>query len=102
MEDHVPSEICWQKGKMAVTIPNFHFRMHKDMDMFKHLIDESEKSLEYSYFNFNKLRVLLFLVEKRGKGGQICIGPRLFVYAIQILQLQKWQKEGKIDIGIKC
>jgi asparagine synthase (glutamine-hydrolysing) len=102
IEDLVPDELCWRTQSISNTIPNHQYRIEKDMKIFRALILECREILGYHYFDYDKLFEMAELVEKRGRGKRICFGPRLFIYAIQILILQKWQREGKIDIGIKC
>ena len=102
LEDYLPQEISWRCNKVGQTIPNLYYRIQKDIKSFRELIYECRDKLDYHYFDYNKLEKMSFQIEKRGKEKRICFGPRIFTFSMQILILQKWQREGKIDIGIKC
>jgi asparagine synthase (glutamine-hydrolysing) len=102
MKEQLPKQVCFRKDKSGFTIPNLFYRIDQDIPYFKELIDECQETLTYHYFDYNKLRKMAQKVEKMMNGSRSCYGARLFIYSMQILLLQKWQHENKIDIGIKC
>jgi len=102
MEEYLPKEIQWRRDKVGITIPNLQYRIQKDIGLIKQMINEEINPNSFTYFDKKKMLKMARSIERRGKGRKICFGPRILIYAIQILILQKWQREGKIDIGIKC
>lgn len=102
IQGYLPQEICWRNDKFGVTIPNLPYRLFKDIGAFRELIMECRDNLGYHYFDYEKLMKISYQLENRDKDKKLCFGPGTFLYAIKILNLQKLQREGKIDIGIKC
>jgi hypothetical protein len=57
---------------------------------------------KFHYVDYAKLNWMVNQLNEKKDGKQIAFGIRAFFCAISVLILQKWQREGKIDIGIKC
>jgi asparagine synthase (glutamine-hydrolysing) len=102
MEDLLPKEICWQKRKEGPVIPYVPDLFQPDEEKFRKLIDESRSQNKYHYIDYEKLNRGLNQLINRNKKTRFHGNLRIFRNSIGILILQKWQREGKIDIGIKC
>lgn len=102
MKGIVPEQIRNRTDKSGTTIPNAHFRLWKDESAFRRIIEDSKAKNTYHYVDYKKLEIILDQLLKRKEGQITGIGPRAFFSAISILLLQKQQREGKTDIGIKC
>ena len=102
MEDLLPKELCWQKRKEGPVVPYGPYLIQLDEEKFRKLIDESRSQNKYHYIDYEKLNRVLDQIIKRNQNAKFLGNPRIFRNSIGILFLQKWQREGKIDIGIKC
>jgi len=102
IESSLPSEICWRNDKMSSTIPNIQYRYKQDIDKFKSLIEEGRFNNKFHYVDYDKMIWMMDQLLLRDSGNRIDFAPNAFFNHSKILILQKWQREGKIDIGIKC
>jgi asparagine synthetase B (glutamine-hydrolysing) len=102
MEGILPELILGRHIKSGNTVPNFQYRFQKDQSGFLNLIDESRQNNAFHFVDYQKLINLSNLIMEKDIKRNRGIGGRAFINAISILLLQKWQREGKIDIGIKC
>lgn len=101
MEGIVSDKVRLRQDKSGVTIPNIYSRIIKDKEVFVDLILEGQK---YNKFHFVDYEKLIWAINQLGDGtrkGQK-FRPRAFLSSISVLILQKWQREGTINIGIKC
>jgi len=74
----------------------------KDAKYFQSLIEESKSKNRYHYLNYSELeKILNYLIKNRPKRKRKYT-PSIFLNYMKILLFQKWQREGKIDIGIRC
>lgn len=101
MEGILPEEIRLREDKTGATIPNVMYRIVKDERIFRELIEEGRKCNSFHYVDYNKLHWMLDQFKQKEKREKMNFGPRAFLSPISVLILQKWQREGKIDIGIK-
>ena len=102
MEGILPEEIRLREDKTGATIPNVMYRIVKDEGIFRDLIEEGRKKNRFHYVNYDKLHWMLDQFKHKEKREKMNFGPRAFLSPMSVLILQKWQREGKIDIGIKC
>jgi len=98
----LPEKIRMRSDKGGNTIPNVFARVLKDEQRFRELIEESRIKNKYHYADYRKLDRMLDGFGKMGGSKRQSFGLREFQSAMSVLILQKWQREGKIDIGIKC
>ena len=98
----LPDRIRNRVDKIATTVPNALYRILKDEKEIKELIAYGRENFKFHYVDYDKMEWLLKQIELLKRGTKIDIGIRFFLNAISVLILQKWQREGKIDIGIKC
>lgn len=102
MKGILPEEIRLREDKAGATIPNVMNRIIKDEKIFRELIEEGKKSNRFHYVDYDKLHWMLDQFKHEEKRRKMNFGPRAFLSPMSVLILQKWQREGKIDIGIKC
>jgi len=102
MEDILPSEICWRDDKSFATIPNVQVRFKIDIEAFNEIIQESSKKNKYHYVDYPKMHEMIGKIQSRDNKHNLKYQPNLFFNHMKVIVLQKWQREGKIDIGIKC
>lgn len=102
MEDLVPRDICWQRRKEGPVIPYGLYLIQQDEIKFRKLINESRSQNNYHYIDYEKLNRILNQIMNRNKRAKFFGNLMIFRNSISVLILQKWQREGKIDIGIKC
>lgn len=102
LENYLPEEICWRNEKSKSPIPSVQERFMKDVEKITELINESEKVNNYHYIDYHDLKLMIQKVISRNQGKNLNFAPIILFNHLQILILQKWQREGKIDIGIKC
>ncbi|HDR68229.1 MAG TPA: hypothetical protein ENN61_04180 [Bacteroidaceae bacterium] len=102
MEGILPEEICWRKDKTGTTMPNLPYRLTKDAKEFRRIIEEGRENNAFHFIDYKKLDHNLDLLLNRHSGKKAGFGNRSFFSAIAVLILQQWQREGRIDIGIKC
>lgn len=102
IERILPKKIAWRHDKTGATIPNIRYRVKVDENGIRDLILESRKMNNIHYVNYDKVIWMLdqILLMKTGKNSGFVLAP--FFGYIKLLIIQKWQREGKIDIGIKC
>lgn len=102
MKDILPEKIRMRTDKGGNTIPNVFARVLKDEKTFRETIEEGRLKNQYHYVDYAKLHKMLdsFKKMRELKGQEY--GLRAFQSPMSVLILQKWQREGKIDIGIKC
>ncbi len=101
MEGIVSDKIRLRQNKSGATIPNIFNRINKDKEAFIEVITEGRKNNKFHYVDYDILLEMIDFLEGDMKGKQK-FRPRAFLSAISVLVLQKWQREGSIDIGIKC
>lgn len=102
MEGILPEEIRLREDKTGATIPNVMYRIMKDERIFRELIEEGRKNNRFHYVDYNKLHWMLDQFKHEEKRKKMNFAPRAFLSPMSVLILQKWQREGRIDIGIKC
>jgi len=102
LQGRVPDDIRLRDSKFGVTIPNIQYRLHIDIDQYKKLIEEGRQNNRFHYLDYDKLKSLLETLSRTTDLSKVPFGQRIFFSSFSILILQKWQREGKIDIGIKC
>ncbi|MFH0757924.1 MAG: asparagine synthase-related protein [Bacteroidota bacterium] len=97
----VPEEITWRNDKSGTTIPNFQHRFKVDIEIYKGIILDAEVNNSFHYVDYKKLLRLLEQILLRDYRSNTNATPNMFFNHLKILILQKWQREGIIDIGIK-
>ena len=102
MEEILPEKIRMRSDKGGNTIPNVFARVLKDEEIFRKIIEEGRLKNHYHYVDYNKIDDMLDSFKKKGELKQRDYGLREFQSSMSVLILQNWQREGKIDIGIKC
>jgi asparagine synthase (glutamine-hydrolysing) len=102
MKGILPEEIRNRKDKGGNTIPNVFIRVLKDEGLFRELIEEGRQNNQFHYVDYNKLHDMLDSFKAKGRSNKQQYSLRAFQSPISVLLLQKQQREGKIDIGIKC
>lgn len=102
MEGILPDKIRMRTDKGGNTIPNVVARVLQDDKIYREIIDESLLMNQYHYVDYDKLHKMLDSFIKIGEVKQRYYHLPEFQSAMSVLILQKWQREGKIDIGIKC
>jgi len=101
MEGVLPEKIRMRTDKGGNTIPYVFDRVVKDEKIFREIIDEGRLKNQYHYVDYDKLNAMLDSFKKMGELKQQDYSLRSFQSPMSVLILQKWQREGKIDIGIK-
>lgn len=101
MEGIIQDEIRLRNDKAEAAIPNILYRTVKDEALFRRIIQEGRIKNRFHYVDYEKLYWMLDQFKYRDK-KKINFGLRAFLSPISILILQKWQREGRINIGIKC
>ncbi|MBN1181840.1 MAG: hypothetical protein JXB49_06105 [Bacteroidales bacterium] len=102
MKGILPEEIRLREDKTGATIPNVMYRIVKDEEIFRELIEEGRKYNNFHYVDYDKLHRMLDQFKPEEKRRKMNFAPRAFLSPMSVLILQKWQREGKINIGIKC
>lgn len=102
MKEILPENIRMRADKGGNTIPYAFDRVLKDEGVFRDIIGEGRLRNHYHYVDYNKLDQMLDSFKNMGALKQRDYGLREFQSAMSVLILQKWQREGKIDIGIRC
>ena len=102
MVEILPEKIRMRTDKGGNTIPNVFARVLKDEEIFREIIEEGRLNNQYHYVDYDKLHDMLDSYKKMGGLKQQDYGLREFQSPISVLILQQRQREGKIDIGIKC
>ncbi len=102
MKGTVHEEVRLRTDKTYATIPNAFNRLVQDEFKYRNIINEGEKNNRFHYADYNKLHRMLDGFNDKKKIKKVEIGITSFLSTISVLILQKWQREGKIDIGIKC
>lgn len=103
MKGFLPEKIRMRRDKGGNTIPNVFARTLKDEEIFREIIEEGRLKNQYHYVDYDKLHEMLDSFKNMGGlKRRKDYGLRAFQSPMSVLILQKWQREGKIDIGIKC
>jgi len=102
MKEILPDKIRVRANKGGNTIPNVFVRVLKDEKKFRELIEEGRLKNRFHYVNYDKLHEMLDSFKQIGGLETKDYGLKSFQSPVSVLILQKWQREGKIDIGIKC
>lgn len=102
LNEFLPDEICWRQKEVFFAIPSVYYRVIKDEQSILEIIDDAIQNNKFHYIDCNKLKGLF--IRHRSIGSSFIKGfsNRNLLSAISVLLLQKLQREGKIDIGIKC
>ena len=100
MEEILPEKIRMRSDKGGNTIPNVFARVLKDEEIFRKIIREARLKNHYHYVDYDVLDDMLDSFKKMGELKQGDYGLREFQSSMSVLILQKWQREGKIEIGI--
>lgn len=99
----LPEKVRMRADKTGITIPNVIIRLLQDEMQYRNIITEGKLNNKYHYVDYEKLLYILNHFKTTNKNEiASSIAPRSFLNPISVLILQKWQREGKIDIGIKC
>ena len=101
MKEDLPDKIRLRTDKSGNTIPNVFTRLLKDEEIFRNTIHEGRLKNSYHYVDYNKLDEMLNILKEPGTFKEEDFDLRAFQSAMSVLILQQWQREGKIDIGIK-
>lgn len=101
MKDILPEKIRTRTNKGGNTIPNVFARVLKDENIFREIIEEGRLKNQYHYVDYDKLHEMLDSFKQIGDLERKDYGLKSFQSPMSILILQKWQREGRIDIGIK-
>lgn len=102
LKDLLPTIIQKRKKMGGTTIPYYLYRFLLDEKTYRSIIDESEKREGFHYVDYKSIKELADKLVKTNSDKVADFSPTLFTNPIVIIILQKWQREGKIDIGIKC
>lgn len=102
MRDLLPEKIRLRRDKAGATIPNALCRLLKDADKFREVINEGRENNRFHYVEYNQLLWMLDHFKQVQKDKKLQVSQRAFFAPMSVLILQKWQREGKIDIGIRC
>ena len=102
IESFLPNDIVWNQNRVGATIPSIYYRLDSELEICRNIIKTSQKENRYHYIDYSKLTKMVDQLKDLAKGKKTNFGPKVFINSIAILILQKWQREGKIDIGIKC
>ncbi|MBN1415441.1 MAG: hypothetical protein JW973_10095 [Bacteroidales bacterium] len=102
MKDILPDEIRLRIEKTGATIPNVMFRIVKDENNFRKLIEEGRINNKFHYVDYERLHWMIDQFKNAKNNRKMNFGSKSFIAPISVLLLQKWQREGKIDVGIKC
>ncbi|MDF1573603.1 MAG: asparagine synthase-related protein [Bacteroidales bacterium] len=95
-------ELRLRRDKTSATIPYVLYRVVKDESIFRLLIEEGRENNKIHYVDYDKLHWMLDQYKSEISRNKMSFGTKVFLNPISVLLLQKWQREGKIDIGIKC
>ena len=102
MKGILPEEIRLRTNKSVAAIPYSLSRLKKDEFKFRELINESKNKNRFHYVDYDKLLWMIDVFFDVGMRSDLSFGARAIINPISVLVLQKWQRDGKIDIGIKC
>lgn len=102
MDGILPDKIRMRTHKSGTTIPNVFARLFKDRARFQEMINESRQRNQYHYVDYKKLQTMLDILKNKDAFKEEDFDLRAFQSAMSVLILQQWQRDGKIDIGIKC
>jgi len=101
LSDVVPDKIRLRLDKSGATVPSVISRLSLNESDYMSIIDEAEQNNTFHYIDYKRLKKMYKEITCKTRGRRI-FAPMNFFNSISILILQKWQREGKIDIGIKC
>jgi len=102
MEGILPDKVRLRIDKVGTTIPNVLARVVKDEEVFRELIEEGRSNNSYHYVDYDKLHGMLDTFKQFGDPKAYNFSPRTFLSPMSVLILQQWQREGRINVGIKC
>lgn len=102
MKGILPEKIRMRTDKSGYTIPGVFSRILKDEQIFREIIEEGRLKNRFHYADYNKLHKMLDSFKKMDEFKRPDYDLRAFQSAMSVLILQKWQRTGQIDIGIKC
>lgn len=102
MEDILDDRIRMIPEKLGAAIPNVRQRIIKDDAQLREIILESKEKNTYHFVDYRKLLKILDEMKDSKARKRRYLPPIVFCTAFSVILLQKWQREGKIDIGIKC
>lgn len=102
MKGIMPEKIRMRSDKWGNTIPNVFDRVLRDERLFRELIEESRLKNNFHYIDYDKLDGMLDSFQTNGEQKRRNYGLREFQSALSVLILQKWQREGLMDTGIRC
>jgi len=101
MQGIMPDKVRLRDSKFAAAMPTVSLRLERNREEFARIIEDARTNNQYHYLDYDKLLHQLDELSQKNKGKKISFGPSIFISSISLLILQKWQREGKIDIGIK-
>ncbi|MCK5068855.1 MAG: hypothetical protein KAR16_15500, partial [Bacteroidales bacterium] len=102
MEGILPDKVRLRGDKDGGTVPNVAVRVQQDVQIFREIIEDGRQKNKFHYVDYQKLDKMLDTFQNTDKIRRLKVTSREFLSPISVLILQKWQREGKIDIGIKC
>ena len=102
MKQYLPEEVLWKEKSHVFVIPGLLEHVRRRSDEIKELIEESKKHNVFDYIDYKQLEKNLksILDRTRSQYGDGLLG--LLIVDLIVLVLQKWQREGLIEIGIQC
>ena len=102
MKGLLPDKIRLRTHKSGNTIPNVFARLWKDEEKFRKTVQEGRLKNHFHYVDYDKLDTMLDALGDPRTFKEKDFDLRAFQSAMSVLILQQWQREGKMDIGIKC
>lgn len=100
MNDILDDRIRLIPDKFNAAIPNFRYRIVQDIEWFSEIVKDAEDNCNYNYLDFGHLNMFLKQI-KKSTNRRRNLELIHFIKAIVVLLLQKWQRENRINIGIK-
>jgi len=102
MTNKIPDEVCWLDDKASVAVPNVPFRFLLNRIEFEEIINEGRMNNTFHYVDYDKMLWMINQMDLLEQGKDVGFIPNTLFSHMEILILQRWQREGKIDIGIRC
>jgi asparagine synthase (glutamine-hydrolysing) len=102
MEGILPDKVRLRGDKDGMTVPNVAVRVQQDVQIFREIIEDGRQKNKFHYVDYQKLDKMLDTFQNTDKIRRLKVSPREILSPISVLILQKWQREGIINIRIKC
>jgi len=87
--------------KFGFAIPNSAQRVLQDEEWLKEIIMDGKSMNNFHYVDYDQLLWVISILKDPMAKKSKDVPTLVFLTAFSVLLLQKWQREGKIDIGIK-